>query len=91
MISTYSPSGRPGGRLIEEASGAGVVVKQAVVGGRPDPVNPLGHIGNQHVGVELGIPRPRSPVGEPSRNESLGPQHVQPTGPRRTPRAWRSR
>ena len=62
----------PEGGLVEEAGGPGVVVEEAGVGGGPGAVVALGHVGHQHVGVELGVARPRGPVREGGRHDPLG-------------------
>ena len=61
------------GALVEETGGPGVAVEEAGVGSGPDAVDPFGHVGHQHMGVELGVARPRGPVREGGRHEPLGP------------------
>ncbi len=67
-------------RLVDEAGRASVDVDQAAVGGRPGAVVPLGHVGHQHVSVELGVTGPRGAMDEGGADESLRPDAAEPPG-----------
>ena len=58
--------------LVDEPGGAGVGVEESGVGCGPGAVAPPRHVGHQHVGVELGVPRSRGPVHEGGRHETVG-------------------
>ena len=60
----------PQRRLVDEAGRAGVEVEEPGVGGGPPAVRAEHHIGRQHVGMQLGIARSRSPVDEGGRHQS---------------------
>ena len=66
--------------LVEEAGGAGMGVEEAGVGGRPGAVGPFGHVGHQHVGVELGVAGPRGAMHEGGGHHALAPPRAR--GPR---------
>lgn len=49
-----------------------MAIDQAGVGNGPDALDPLGHICHQHVGVHLGVARPRRAMREGGRDEPFG-------------------
>ena len=68
------------GRLVHEAGRAGVDVDQAGVGGRPGAVVSHGDVGDQDVGVELGVAGARGAVHEGGADEPLRPDAAKPPG-----------
>ena len=74
-------------RLVEVPGGGGVQEQPASVEGPPLPVGALGHVGHEHVGVEVRVTGPAGPVPERRDHETVDLDLVHPvlpgTGPSR--------
>ena len=58
--------------LVDEAGGAAVVVEVPVVEGGPPTVGPLGHVGDQDVGVQRRVRGPAGAVAKGGADEAVG-------------------
>lgn len=77
--------------LVDIAGDFGVFVDRRVVEARPAAVQPLGRVGDQDVGVELGIAGAGGAVDVGGGEEPLPGTNSWPPRPRRVQQAWRSR
>lgn len=78
-------------RLVDVAGGFGVVVERRVVEPGPATVGSLGRVGDQDVGVELGIPGARGAVNVGGGEEAIAGDDSAPPCPRRVQQASRWR
>ena len=75
--------------LVDVAGGLGVVIDRRVVEPGPAAVRPLGRVGDQDVGVELGIAVARGAVGVGGGEVAVAVDELVPPAPRRVQHASR--
>ena len=77
--------------LVEVAGGLRVAIDRRVVEAGPAAIRPLGRVGHQDVGVELGVPGARGAVAEGGGEEAVAVYELEPPAPRRVQHASRWR
>ena len=77
----------PQRRLVQGSGGLLPQVEVAAVGGRPPAVGALDQVGDDHVGVELGVAGPAGAVPEGGADEAVGLDELLRRRPRRAKQA----